>query len=395
MAVDPTYPLYPILCIISAFFMFLVLSHSFIRQSWNLAVTLLCIGLFFSNLGYGIDGIVWRDNADIVVPVYCDIVSRLQFLMNFLPSITSLLITRKLYIIAIFRDIEPSGRKTARIDFWIEWGWGLVYPLFMTVMIYTLCQDTRFIVVQGFGCASSTSDSWFSIIAILVLPLIPPLIAILYCPLIIRTFYIQSTNEFLQSNGSISRTSYRRVMALGCFNIVITLPISIINLASFFATVPSPSHLPPYIGWDDNHASFAPFGISYADVTDTPWHSFTAYFAHGQSILLAVTIFALFGMTPKARSAYWSRIRLIGRLLGCKSLVRERQSFTLDSIPIAFAVLEQPVALPGGFVYVTDGYAIANQMFSSTASVAFSYPSETKFDSDSGPSPSFETTKPL
>ncbi|KAF7367870.1 STE3-domain-containing protein [Mycena sanguinolenta] len=268
MAVDPTYPLYPILCIISAFFMFLVLSHSFIRQSWNLAVTLLCIGLFFSNLGYGIDGIVWRDDADIKVPVYCDIVSRLQFLMNFLPSITSLLITRKLYIIASLRDIEPSGGKTVRTDLWIEWGWGLVYPLFMTAVIYTLCQDTRFIVVQGFGCASSASDSWFSVTAILVLPLIPPLIAIFfYCPLIIRTFYVQSTNEFLQSNGPISRPSYHRVMALAGFNIIITLPISIINLVSFFTAV-SPSSFPSYVGWDANHANFAPFGIP---VSSSPW----------------------------------------------------------------------------------------------------------------------------
>jgi hypothetical protein len=73
MAVDPTYPLYPILSIVAAFFMFLILSHSLIRQSWNLAVTFLCIGLFFDDLTHGINAVVWRDNADIKVPVYCDL----------------------------------------------------------------------------------------------------------------------------------------------------------------------------------------------------------------------------------------------------------------------------------------------------------------------------------
>ncbi|KAJ7208790.1 hypothetical protein C8J57DRAFT_1733964 [Mycena rebaudengoi] len=46
---------------------------SFIRQTWNLAVTFLCIGLFLDNLTHGINAVVWRDNADIKAHVYCDI----------------------------------------------------------------------------------------------------------------------------------------------------------------------------------------------------------------------------------------------------------------------------------------------------------------------------------
>ncbi|KAJ6535578.1 pheromone A receptor-domain-containing protein [Mycena capillaripes] len=380
MAVDPTYPLYPTLCIISSFFMFLILSHSFIRQSWNLAVTFLCIGLFLDNLTHGINAVVWRDNADIKVPVYCDIVSRLQFLMNFLPSITSLLITRKLYIISTLRDVEPPSRKTRMIDLAIEWGWGLGYPLFMVVVVYTLCQDVRFIVLQGFGCASSTSDSWFSVVVISILPLIPPLISVVfYCPLIIRTVYIQrqNTNDFLQSNGSISRTSYFRILALGCLDIVITLPISIINLVSFFATLSGPRSLPAYIGWTANHADFAPFGIPYADITDTPWDSFTTYFDYGQYAVLAIAIFALFGMTSSARSAYWSRITLVGKLVGWKPSARQsHSSIKMDSI--AFAAPSHPVNLPqrGG-----------------DSTFAVSSVSKTKFESEPGAAASFHRTK--
>ncbi|KAJ7226850.1 pheromone A receptor-domain-containing protein [Mycena pura] len=340
MAVDPTYPLYPILCIVSAVFMFLILSHSFIRQSWNLAVTLLCIGLFLDNLTHGINAVVWRDNADIKVPVYCDIISRLQFFMNFLPSICSLLITRKLYIISTMRDVGPPNRKTRLIDLGIEWGWGLGYPLFMTVVIYTLCQDTRFIVLQGFGCASSTSDSWFSVVVISILPLIPPLISIFfYCPLIIRTLYVRSRrlNDFLQTNGSMSRASYMRILALGCLDIVITLPISIINLVSFFATLTGESSLPAYVGWQANHADFSPFGIPYADLTDTPWDSFTTYFDYGQYAVLAVAIFALFGLTSSARSAYWSRFSFVCKLVGLKPPVRRGQSDSVKLDSITFA----------------------------------------------------------
>ncbi|KAF8149276.1 pheromone A receptor-domain-containing protein [Mycena galopus ATCC 62051] len=379
MAVDPTYPLYPTLCIISAFFMFLILTHSFIRQSWNLAVTFLCIGLFLDNLTHGINAVVWRDNADIKVPVYCDIVSRLQFLMNFLPSIACLLITRKVYIISTLRDVEPPSRKTRLIDLGIEWGWGLGYPLFMTAVIYTLCQDSRFIVLQGFGCASSTSDSWFSVVVISVLPLIPPLISILfYCPLIIRTIYVQSqnTNDFLQSNGSMSRASYLRILALGCLDIVITLPISIINLVSFFATLSGPSSLPTYIGWQANHADFSPYGVPYSDLTDTPWDTFTTYFDYGQYAVLAIAIFALFGMTASARSAYWSHINIVGKLFGRKSTLRQRQSSVgLDSI-----------------TFGAPSHAVNFRQASST--FAFSGPSEseTKLESNSSSAPAREST---
>lgn len=72
-AVDPTYPLYPIASILAAAMLLLVLFTSFIRQSWNLGVTFLCFWLFFENLTQGIDAILWADNADVKLYVYCDI----------------------------------------------------------------------------------------------------------------------------------------------------------------------------------------------------------------------------------------------------------------------------------------------------------------------------------
>lgn len=166
--------------------------------------------------------------------------------------------------------------------------------------------------------------------------------------MIIRTVYIQrqNSNDFLQSNGSISRTSYFRILALGCLDIVITLPISIINLVSFFITLEGPSSLPAYIGWDTNHADFEPFGIPYADITDTPWDSFTTYFDYGQYAVLAIAIFALFGMTSSARSAYWSRITLVGRLVGWKQPSTRQQHSSLMMDSIAFAAPSHPVNLP-------------------------------------------------
>lgn len=72
-AIDPTYPLFPIACLLAATMLLLVLLTSFIRLSWNLGVAFLCFWLFFENLTLGIGAIIWADNADIKLYVYCDI----------------------------------------------------------------------------------------------------------------------------------------------------------------------------------------------------------------------------------------------------------------------------------------------------------------------------------
>ena len=72
-AVDPTYPLYPIACMLAAAMLLLVLLTSFVRQSWNLGVAFLCFWLFFENLINGVDAIVWSDNAEVKLGIYCDI----------------------------------------------------------------------------------------------------------------------------------------------------------------------------------------------------------------------------------------------------------------------------------------------------------------------------------
>ena len=73
VAVDPTYPLFPIMSMLAATLLLLVLLSSFVRQSWNLGVAFLCFWLFWETLTAAINHIVWSDNFDIKFYVYCDI----------------------------------------------------------------------------------------------------------------------------------------------------------------------------------------------------------------------------------------------------------------------------------------------------------------------------------
>ena len=70
---DPTYPLYPIACLISVIMLISVLLTSFVRQSWNFGVASLCFWLFLETLSAAISAIIWSDNSDIKLYVYCDI----------------------------------------------------------------------------------------------------------------------------------------------------------------------------------------------------------------------------------------------------------------------------------------------------------------------------------
>lgn len=73
MAVDPSYPMLPIAYFLSSIMLLLVLLTNFVRQKWNFSVTLLSFWLFVECLTYGINTIVWADNFDLKLWVYCDI----------------------------------------------------------------------------------------------------------------------------------------------------------------------------------------------------------------------------------------------------------------------------------------------------------------------------------
>lgn len=121
-AFDPTYPLYPIACVLSAVMLLLILLTSFIRQNWNLGVAFLCFWLCLQNLTSGIDAIIWSDNADVKLYIYCDIgasnsyvgyagslrraVSHLQMITAVIKPMSTLIITRRLYLITSLRSVE-------------------------------------------------------------------------------------------------------------------------------------------------------------------------------------------------------------------------------------------------------------------------------------------------
>ncbi|KZV61732.1 STE3-domain-containing protein [Peniophora sp. CONT] len=348
-AVDPSYPLYPIACILAAAMLLLVLLTSFIRQRWNRGVAFLCFWLFFENLTGGINTILWADNADIKLYAYCDIgkdkltdnttVSRLQVMTSVVKPMATLIITRRLYLMASLQPVELPGEKMRR-NLVIEWTLGLVIPpAGCTELLQDyIVQLLRFEVVEGFGCQDAQDNSILALLLVNSWSIIPPLLSIvIYYPRVILTFYRQSRDRdnFLQaqSNGAVSRTNYTRILILASIDILLTLPIGIATVVLNVIGILASGPLPFYSGWTYVHTAWEPVGFSYAGLKAFGTSELAQYyFTQWTSPILAYVIFALFGMTSEARASYWRIICITGAWFGSEPKTRTPRGLSSPGI---------------------------------------------------------------
>ncbi|VDC04735.1 unnamed protein product [Peniophora sp. CBMAI 1063] len=330
VAVDPTYPFRPIACFLAAAMLLLVLLTSFIRQSWNLGVAFLCFWLFFENLANGINAIIWSDNADIKLYAYCDIVSHLFMITSIVKPMATLIISRRLYLITRLQSVNPPNQAMKRKEVATEWTLGSVIPLVVAGPLYYIVQDCRFQVDEGFGCINSTEGSILELVLINSWNVIPPLVSItIYYPHVARLFYRQSRdiNHFLQSNDSVSRTNYFRLLTLASIDILLTLPVGIATLVLDVEDVLSYGLIPFYLGWAHDHTDWQPVSFSYADLVSQGTSAVAAdYLSQWTSPVLAFVIFGLFGVTSEARASYWRVICAIGGWFGWKPTLCTRRA---------------------------------------------------------------------
>jgi hypothetical protein len=128
-------------------------------------------------------------------------------------------------------------------------------------------------------------------------------------------FYRHSreANTFLQTNGSISRPSYFRLLILGSLDILLTLPVGIIHLENEFKGLFPGFKLKFYDGWRAVHSNWGPASVSYSLLVSVDG-LIPAWF----EIALAIVIFALFGLTADARATYRQIFYAVGRPFGLK-----------------------------------------------------------------------------
>ncbi|KZV70306.1 hypothetical protein PENSPDRAFT_685563 [Peniophora sp. CONT] len=312
MAADPTYPLSPIANIIAAALLSLVLLSSAVRRSWNLGLAILCFWLFLEALTNGIGGIIWANNAEIKLHVYCDITSRVQIIALVVKPMAIFILMRRLHKISGFQTTEMRMRRANWRELWLEWTLGFAIPVVVAGPLYYIVEPARFQLLEGFGCTNAIASSVLSILLLGLWGVIPPLLCvILYYPRVVRVFYHQSRSirRFQNGNTYPFRTTYFRILAIASIDLLLTLPIGIATLALAIATfrnLERSLNIPFYQGWSVVHRHFqVPVSTSYAELREHGTYNLAeAYFTYWTTPVLAFSIFGLFGLTAEARASY-------------------------------------------------------------------------------------------
>lgn len=146
---------------------------------------------------------------------------------------------------------------------------------------------------------------------------------------VIRAYYRQrrDTNSFLHSNHSVSHTTYLRILALASIDILLTLPIGIVNVTLDIVAELDQNIFQFYPGWTFVHTGWEPVArFPYADTTAALAQ---LYFSYWTTPVLAFVIFGLFGVTSEARKSYWRVIHKMTGLFGWRSSpnAQRRRSF--------------------------------------------------------------------
>lgn len=163
-----------------------------------------------------------------------------------------------------------------------------------------------------------------------------------------RTFYRQSrdVNRFLQSDDSISRTNYVRLLVLASIDILITLPDGIISVVLNTTAALESGSFPFYNGWEKVHSDWQPVTYSYAELR-AAGNAYLAEFygLFWSSLVLSYAIFALFGTTPEALALYWRIILRVGRWFGWRPTPRMDDSGSSTLGTIQFGTRPQEISL--------------------------------------------------
>jgi len=316
---DSTYPLVPIANFLACILVLASVSKHMFR-SWNVGACSLAIWVASQGFIIAVNSIIWSNNVDNVAPVWCDITTHLGVGSNVAIPAASLVIVRRLSMM-----IPGHQHNLVLVR---ERGSGLLFDLFICLgtpviamtSIY-IVQSNRFTIIEEFGCVDELENAGLSILIADSLGIIFPLLSLtLYSPILIRKYFKhrRELDEIIASNSYLlDRGSFFKILALGLFDILITLPAGIFDLVTNSL---DGNLLTFWPGWRSTHADFS----TIPTATSHEWKS--AGFATISSIrfsqwnnpLVATVFFALFGLTRKNRLWYRNLFWKVLKPFGCR-----------------------------------------------------------------------------
>ena len=141
-------------------------------------------------------------------------------------------------------------------------------------------------------------------------------------------------NEALESNTAMNRDGFFKLLVLGLFDIVVTMPLAIVQLVAEAHEGSGGAGFWP--GWKTVHSNFSTIPSITSDEWKTTgfWSNFGIRFNQWINPAFALTFFLLFGLTEQKRAWYKSIFWKVMKPFGLRPRVDPiASSIVFDSVP--------------------------------------------------------------
>ncbi|KAF9468421.1 GPCR fungal pheromone mating factor [Collybia nuda] len=245
------YPEFAPIALIAAASVLIVLPWHW--RAGNVATLSLVFWLFITNLIYGVDAIVWADNVEIIIPVWCDITTKLIVGANVALPAACLCICIHLERVASVRMARTNiSDKRRRQIFEALVCFGL--PLLIMALHY-IVQGHRYDIIESYGCRPTTYFSVAGIFIVWLPPILLSIASLVFAALALRHFMqrrVSFAAHLTTTHSALTTSRYLRLMLMSVLQMVWSLAIT--SYALWFTTISIP--IRPWTTWDDVHSDF-------------------------------------------------------------------------------------------------------------------------------------------
>ncbi|KAI0944386.1 hypothetical protein AcW1_002114 [Taiwanofungus camphoratus] len=265
----------------------------------NVATLAIIAWLFVVNMIYGVNTAVWAHSVDNVVPVWCDITTKIIIgASSALPACT-LCVCKHLELVASSRMVRQTySDKKRRMIFESIMCFGV--PAVLMALHYVV-QGHRFDIVEQFGCEPATYYSIPAIFIVWFVPLLFSTITMVYAALAFFHFFRKRMDfaaHLANANSSLTTHRYLRLMAMS-----ITEMAWGTSLTAFTLYVNVAPGLRPWISWANVHSNFSRVDL-YATLVLPPHYRHQLLLLWWAMPASAIIFFLFFGFGSETVQDY-------------------------------------------------------------------------------------------
>ncbi|KZS93804.1 fungal pheromone STE3G-protein-coupled receptor [Sistotremastrum niveocremeum HHB9708] len=302
-------------------------------SSWNGGTCLImiyaCIGLVIRS----VDRIVWDDNTDDSMKLWCDITSRLTIMVGVGLPASAFCLSRRLYIMISNPQASMTGSQR-QLSLYMDLAIGVGLPCLVMGPIGYGIQVSRYDIAEGFGCFPSMAGGRMGLLLVHSWSFLLGFGILIYGVLLLRSIlnYSQDRSETplparsgtVELNPDLTKGRFERLVLLSLIQSIGTLGPSI--WISYYDN----------LEWKGTHEinRSIPAFLSFPSGTQL----FHDEFRDWLLVMVAVLFFGFFGFAEEARYNYRKFFRRIAKAMG---VTFESPRLEHDLPPIEFATRYQ------------------------------------------------------